>query len=174
MDITFYEIPLTILIISIAGSVIALYLIIKVIDNFWFKHSKNWQERKIKSNQFSLGKVARLKNYDVLDDHRKRLNHNMIKVIFYMIIAIFFDIGLLVNPQLEAWYDMFYFIVGRVVLISCYLLAVFNIIIEVLPNLSVLRKAEKRNAIADSQINEYDKKTFGITIGEVKKLRGEK
>ena len=172
MDITFYDIPITILIISIAGSVIALYILAKFFDNLWFKHSKNRQDRKIKSNQFSLGKVARLKNYDVLDDHRKRLNHNMIKVIFYMIIAIFFNIGLLVNPQLEAWYDIFYFIVGRVILVSCYLLAVINIIIEVLPNLSILRKAEKRNAIVDSQLDEYDKKTFGITIGEVKKLRG--
>lgn len=173
MDITFSEIPITTVIISAAGSVIALYIIIKLIDNVWIKHSKSRQISKIKNNQFTLGQVDRLKIYEVLDDHRKRLNHNILKVIFYMIIAIFFDLGLLLNPQVEAWYDIFYFIVSRLIVVTCYLMATVNIVIEVLPNLSVLRKAEKRNSIPDSQLNHYDKKTFGITIEEVKELRKE-
>lgn len=169
MDITYYELPLTTLLISVVGIILVLYILFKLFDSFLSRHSRSRQIKKI--NQSSLGKVDRLKVYEVLDDHRKRLNHNMIKVIFYISIAIFFNLGLLVNPQLESLYDTLYFAVSRLFVIVCYLLAILNIIIEVLPNLSVLRKAEKRNTIAEEQLNNYDKKTFGITMDEVKKLR---
>lgn len=171
MDITYNEIPITTLIISIVGIILFSYIIYKLIDSLLSKYSRSRQIKKIKRNQFSLGKVDRLKEYKVFDDHRKRLNHNMIKVIFYISVSIFFNVGLLVNPQMEEWHDILFFIVGRVFVIACYLLAVMNIIIEVLPNLSLLKKAEKRNAIPDEQLSAYDKKTFGITMDEVKKLR---